>query len=60
MSAQKREIVRDCEMSYDRNAPRIEDVIREIFSTVPDEVWANVPTDLSYQLDHYLYGAEKR
>ncbi len=36
------------------------DVIREIFSTVPDKELDKLPTDLSYQLDHYLYGADKR
>jgi hypothetical protein len=27
---------------------------------LPDEVWENMPTDGSYQHDHYLYGTPKR
>ncbi len=26
---------------------------------IPDEAWASVPSDLSKNLDHYLYGAPK-
>lgn len=36
------------------------DVIRDIAATVPDQVWAAVPTDLAEQHDHYLYGTPKR
>jgi hypothetical protein len=34
--------------------------IRERMAEVPDEEWENVPTDGSYQHDHYLYGTPKR
>jgi len=30
----------------------------EISQTVPDEDWERVPTDLSKNLDHYLYGSD--
>jgi Arc/MetJ-type ribon-helix-helix transcriptional regulator len=30
-----------------------------ITASVPDEEWAKLPTDLSINLDHYLYGAPK-
>jgi hypothetical protein len=36
------------------------DMIDEHMSRLPDEVWENMPTDGSYQHDHYLYGAPKR
>lgn len=36
------------------------DKIDEEMSKVPDEVWEKVPTDGSYQHDHYLYGTPKR
>jgi len=32
------------------------DLAREI----PEKEWENLPADLSYNLDHYLYGAPKR
>ena len=36
------------------------EVIADIARTVPDEEWAKIPSDASYQLDHYLYGAPKK
>jgi putative addiction module CopG family antidote len=36
------------------------EVIAGIASRVSDEEWAKLPTDASYQLDHYLYGAPKK
>ena len=35
-------------------------LIAEISRRIPDEEWAKLPDDASYQLDHYLYGAPKR
>jgi len=34
--------------------------IEEISSRVPPEAWAEVPTDGSMNVDHYLYGAPKK
>lgn len=34
--------------------------IDELMAQVPDKEWENVPTDGSYQHDHYLYGTPKR
>ena len=34
-------------------------VIEEITSQVPPEAWAELPTDGSINVDHYLYGAPK-
>ena len=36
------------------------EVIAEIARRVPDEEWAKIPSDASYQLDHYLYGAPRK
>ena len=36
------------------------EVFQEISADVPDEVWESLPTDLSEQHDHYLYGTPKR
>jgi Arc/MetJ-type ribon-helix-helix transcriptional regulator len=35
-------------------------VFQELSASVPDEVWDAVPTDLSEQHDHYIYGTPKR
>ena len=32
----------------------------ECFKNVPPEDWAQIPTDASLNLDHYLYGAPKK
>ncbi len=40
--------------------PSIWEKLRNIMADVPDEEWAKVPTDGSYQHDHYLYGTPKR
>jgi hypothetical protein len=39
--------------------PSILDLIAEITKSVPEEAWERVPKDLSINLDHYLYGANK-
>ena len=37
----------------------IDKIFVAIAGDVPDEDWARVPTDLSKNLDHYLYGTSK-
>ncbi len=34
--------------------------IAEITASVPDEVWEALPTDLSAEHDHYIYGTPQR
>jgi hypothetical protein len=36
------------------------EVVDEINSSLPADTWANVPTDGSINLDHYLCGAPNR
>ncbi len=36
------------------------EIIAEIARSIPEEHWARIPSDASYQLDHYLYGAPKK
>jgi len=47
------------EAEYDPNAKPIWEEVLEIGASVPQEEWDKVPTDLSKNLDHYLYGAPK-
>jgi Arc/MetJ-type ribon-helix-helix transcriptional regulator len=42
------------------DARPIWETIAELGRSVPGEEWAKVPSDLSINLDHYLYGAPKR
>jgi len=44
---------------YDSSARPIWEEVVEIGARVPPEEWAKVPSDLSINLDHYLYGAPK-
>jgi hypothetical protein len=38
----------------------IEEKIQRIAAEIPDSAWDNLPTDLSDNLDHYLYGTPKK
>lgn len=48
------------ELPFDPNAKPIWEVIEEIGANVPAAEWDNVPTDGAQNLDHYLYGHEKK
>ncbi len=58
----QQEILRFIETLEQQPKPRLSifDQIDEIISEVPPEAWAEVPTDASENLDHYLYGAPKK
>ncbi len=45
--------------SQDDSAQSFLGIIDEIRAQVPDEEWKNLPTDLSKNIDHYLYGSPK-
>lgn len=36
------------------------DIWQELAKDIPDEELEKIPTDASYNLDHYLYGAPKK
>jgi hypothetical protein len=48
------------EPGYDPNARPIWEEVLEIGASIPMEEWEKVPTDLSINLDHYLYGSPKK
>ena len=48
------------EISYDPMAPSIESVLVELAREVPASEWDRLPSDLTDNLDHYLYGTSKR
>ncbi len=51
------------ERTEDPSAPPrkpIWEVFQEISASIPDEEWDALPTDLSEQHDHYIYGTPKR
>jgi hypothetical protein len=47
------------EPEYDSTTRPIWEALREIGDSLPPEVLADVPRDLSINIDHYLYGARK-
>jgi hypothetical protein len=62
---QQQEVLDFVEFLGQKNPPQspqktIWEKIRDNMAEVPDEVWEKVPTDGSYQHDHYLYGTPKR
>ena len=36
------------------------DIVSEATRQVPERDWAQLPTDLSKNVDHYLYGTKKK
>lgn len=44
----------------DRNSRPIWEVLVEMSAEIPDEMWAELPSDGSVNHDHYLYGAPKK
>jgi hypothetical protein len=46
-------------MEQSENAESIIDIFSRIAAKVPAGEWARLPTDLSKNLDHYLYGTKK-
>jgi len=62
---QRRQVLDSVEFLTQKNPPQppqkpIWEKIDERMAEVPDEEWERVPTDGSYQHDHYLYGTPKR
>jgi hypothetical protein len=48
------------EKIYDHSVKPIEDLLIELAKEVPQEEWKKLPDDLSFNLDHYIYGAPKK
>ncbi len=45
---------------YDQTAKPIWEIAEKISASIPEEEWGKLPTDLSKNLDHFLYGAPKQ
>jgi hypothetical protein len=41
------------------NTESLSEMVSKIAKTVPDSEWSRLPTDLSKNVDHYLYGTKK-
>ena len=50
------EVDRKVKASYDNTAESVWDMLRRFAEQVPEEEWEKLPTDLSENLDQYLYG----
>lgn len=48
------------DIPYDETARPIEEILIELASEIPAEEWKKIPSDASYNLDHYLYGSPKK
>ena len=47
------------EKEYDESARPIWEIVTEMGAEIPEEEWEKVPSDLSKNLDHYLYGTPR-
>lgn len=54
--AQIQKIKEQLARPYDKTARSLADIALELASQVPDEDWAEVPTDASIRYRDYLYG----
>ena len=43
-----------------RKGKTIEEIMAEHAKRIPQEEWDKLPPDLSFNLDHYIYGTPKR
>ena len=48
------------EIPFDKTARPIEDILMELANEIPEEERKKLPSDLSENLDHYLYGTPKK
>ena len=48
------------EVPYDPTARPIEEVLAELAREIPEEDWNRLPSDLTDNLDHYIYGTPRR
>jgi len=48
------------EITYDETARPIEEILMELANEIPEEERKKLPSDLSENLDHYLYGSPKK
>jgi hypothetical protein len=46
-------------IKMEANTESLSDTFSRVAETVPESEWAKLPTDLSKNLDHYLYGNKK-
>jgi hypothetical protein len=54
------EFVENLERNISMRSRPIWEVIGEISSQIPVEDWAEIPSDASVNLDHYLYSSPKK
>lgn len=48
------------EVVYDPTARPIEEILQDLAKEVPEEEWKKLPTDLTDNLDHYIYGTPEK
>jgi hypothetical protein len=59
-TVEKLELILTGEIPFDETARPIWEIFDEIIGEVPPEEWEKLPTDLSENLDHYIYGVPKK
>ncbi len=46
--------------SFEPSRRTLHDIWLEISKDMPEDAFADIPTDASYNLNHYLYGSPKK
>lgn len=54
------ETLEDEKVSEDTERQTIWEMVKDIIEEVPKEQWDKLPTDGSINVDHYLYGHQKK
>ena len=54
------ETLEDAEISPETEHQTIWDMVKHIIEEVPKEAWDELPTDGATNVDHYLYGHQKK
>ena len=62
MADKRKEVIRPktTKPTYDHSAQPIGGVLEELAREIPQEEWDKLPSDLTDNLDHYLYGVPKK
>lgn len=50
----------DKEQSAEPIRQTLWEMVRHIIQEIPDEEWKQIPSDSSINIDHYLYGHDKK
>lgn len=60
LSAEQQDKILQFVETFDPPTRTLHDIWLEVSKDMPDDAFADIPTDASYNLNHYLYGSPKK